>query len=84
MHINNYTLPTPPDELLACCERVELDGEGKRFWELKRWCRDNELSLVWSENLDMSDISSWAGPDDLMAFYFIEPRDATLFRLRWA
>lgn len=83
MYINTYEIPRPPEHLLALCTKVELDGEGKRMWKMKKWCHAQNLSLVWAEQIDMSDISSWTGPDDYIKFYFIDAADATMFALKF-
>jgi len=81
MHINNWTLPKPPDDVLERCHQVMIGDPSVRMWQMKQYCRDNNLSLVWSELVDTSDVSVYF--DEVSAFYFIDPADATLFRLRF-
>jgi hypothetical protein len=51
------------------------------MWAMKKFCREQGLSLVWSELVDTTDVSAYF--DEAAAFYFIEGRDATLFRLKF-
>jgi hypothetical protein len=51
------------------------------MWKMKRWCRENDLSLVWTELRDTTDVSSQF--DECAAFYFIDPADATAFTLKF-
>lgn len=83
MYVNNYTLPTPPQELLDRCYQVDFDGEGRFMSKMRRWCYDHTESFVWADRIDMSDLSSWTGPDDYCKFYFYKEADATLFSLKW-
>ena len=48
---------------------------------MKKYCRENNLSLIWSELVDTSDVSAFF--DEAAAFYFVDPKDATLFRLKY-
>jgi hypothetical protein len=81
MQVNNYTLPRPPEEALAQCQEVIVNDPAFRMWKMKQFCRDNHLSLVWSELVDTSDVSAFF--DEACAFYFIDPADATLFMLKF-
>ena len=81
MHTNNWTLPRPPEEVLNQCHQVLIGDPAFRMWQMKRYCRDNNLSLVWSELVETTDVSVYF--DEVSAFYFIDPADATLFRLRF-
>ena len=81
MHINNWTLPRPPDEVLERCHQVLIGDPAFRMWQMKQYCRDNNLSLVWSELVETTDVSVYF--DEVSAFYFIDPADATLFRLKF-
>jgi hypothetical protein len=74
MHINNFTLPTPPQALLDKCHKVVIPDGEIRFWKMKRWCRDNDMSLMWADFNDLSEAS---------VFYFIEAADATAFTLKF-
>jgi hypothetical protein len=51
------------------------------MWAMKKYCTENKLSLVWSELVDTTDVSAYF--DEACAFYFIDPADATLFRLKY-
>lgn len=85
MYINrvNRDQFRPTDKELADCECVHADGDKHRPKLMRDWARENCQSLVWYEHHDMSDISSWKGPDDCVSFYFLLPSDATAFRLKW-
>lgn len=86
MYVNNIDRdqfrPSPQD--LAHCTQVQADGDKYKPWAMKDWARKNCTSLVWWEITDMSDISSWRGPDNCVFFYFLLESDATLFMLRWS
>jgi hypothetical protein len=81
MYINNWTLPRPPDDVLDRCHQVVIGDPAFRMWQMKRYCREQNLSLVWSELVETSDVSVFF--DEASAFYFIDPADATLFRLKF-
>ena len=81
MHTNNWTLPRPPEEVLSKCHKVMIADPAFRMWQMKRYCREQNLSLVWSELVETSDVSAFF--DEACAFYFIDPADATLFRLKF-
>jgi len=81
MHVNNFSLPRPPEGALAQCHAVYINDPAFRMWEMKKWCRENNLSLMWSELVDTSDISAFF--DEACAFYFIDAKDATLFSLKF-
>ena len=73
MHVNNYTLPRPPQHLLDQCTEVVVGDPAFRMWEMRKWCRENAISLVWSEIVNTTDVSSM----------FDEGADATAFRLKF-
>ena len=52
--------------------------------EISEWIKSNCTSVVRREYVDMSDISSWQGPDDLMEYYFDSTKEAIMFKLRWS
>ena len=81
MHVNNYTLPRPEESVLAQCQEVIVNDPAFRMWAMKKYCWANKLSLVWSELVDTSDVSAYF--DEAAAFYFVDPADATLFRLKF-
>ena len=81
MHVNNFSLPRPPDNVLDQCHQVLIGDPAFRMWQMKRYCRDNNLSLVWSELVETSDVSVYF--DEVSSFYFIDPADATLFTLKF-
>jgi hypothetical protein len=81
MHVNNYTLPRPADKVLDQCHEVVINDPAFRMWRMKDFCREQNLSLVWSELVDTSDVSAYF--DEAAAFYFVDPKDATLFRLKY-
>ena len=81
MHVNNYTLPRPSNKALDQCHAVYINDPTFRMWAMKKYCTENKLSLVWSELVDTTDVSAYF--DEACAFYFIDPADATLFRLKY-
>jgi hypothetical protein len=81
MYVNNYELSRPADEVLDQCHAVYIDDPAFRMWAMKKYCRENKLSLVWSELVETLDVSAYF--DEAAAFYFIDPADATLFRLKF-
>jgi hypothetical protein len=81
MYVNNYTLPRPEESVLAQCQEVVINDPAFRMWAMKKYCRENKLSLVWSELVDTTDVSALF--DEAAAFYFVDPADATLFRLKF-
>jgi predicted solute-binding protein len=81
MHVNNWTLPRPPDDILDQCHQVIIGDPAFRMWQMKQFCREQDLSLVWSELIETSDVSAYF--DEACAFYFTEARDATLFNLKF-
>jgi hypothetical protein len=81
MYVNNYTLPRPEETVLDQCQLVVVNDPAFRMWAMKKYCVENKLSLVWSELVETSDVSAYF--DEAAAFYFIDPADATLFRLKY-
>jgi hypothetical protein len=81
MHTNNYTLPRPPDAMLDQCHQVVIGDPAVRMWQMKRYCRDNNLSLIWSELVETSDVSAFF--DEVSAFWFSDAKDAVLFTLKF-
>ena len=81
MYVNNYTLPRPAESILDQCHLVVINDPAFRMWAMKKWCLENNLSVVWSELVETSDVSAYF--DEAAAFYFINPADATLFRLKF-
>jgi len=81
MYINNFELPRPPKEVLDRCHEVTIGDPAFRMWAMKKYCRENNLSLVWSELVETSDVSAFF--DEACAFYFIDPADATVFTLKF-
>ena len=73
----------PTDRELNLCSCVYVDGDKHKVKEVRDWARECCASLAWWETFDMSDISSWTGPDDCLAFYFTDQADAVIFKLRW-
>jgi hypothetical protein len=51
------------------------------MWAMKKFCREQNLSLLWSELVDTSDVSALF--DEACAFYFVDPADATFFTLKF-
>jgi len=81
MYINNFELPRPPEEILDRCHEVTIGDPAFRMWAMKKYCRENNLSLVWSELVETPDVSAYF--DEVCAFYFIDPADATVFTLKF-
>jgi hypothetical protein len=81
MYVNNYTLPRPEESVLDQCQLVVVNDPAFRMWAMKKYCTENKLSLVWSELVETSDVSAYF--DEAAAFYFVDPADATLFRLKY-
>ena len=81
MHVNNYTLPRPAELVLDQCQLVVVNDPAFRMWAMKKFCLENKLSLLWSELVETSDVSAYF--DEAAAFYFVDPADATLFRLKY-
>jgi hypothetical protein len=81
MHVNNYELPRPAQSILDQCHLVVVNDPAFRMWAMKKFCREQNISLVWSELVETSDVSEYF--DEAAAFYFIDPADATLFRLKY-
>ena len=81
MYVNNYTLPRPEESVLDQCQMVVVNDPAFRMWAMKKYCWANKLSLVWSELVDTTDVSAYF--DEAAAFYFVDPADATLFRLKF-
>ena len=81
MHVNNFSLPRPPEDALAQCHAVYINDPAFRMWAMKKWCREQKLSLMWTELVETSDVSAYF--DEAAAFYFIDPADATVFTLKF-
>jgi hypothetical protein len=81
MHVNNYELTRPAEKTLDQCHAVYINDPAFRVWAMKKFCREQNLSLAWSELVETSDVSAFF--DEACAFYFIDARDATLFSLKF-
>jgi hypothetical protein len=81
MYVNNWALPRPTEEVLDQCHLVVVNDPAFRMWAMKKFCREQNLSLVWTELVETLDVSEYF--DEAAAFYFIDPADATLFRLKY-
>jgi len=81
MYVNNYTLPKPDQQALDQCHAVYVNDPAFRMWAMKKWCREQNLSLIWSELVDTTDVSAYF--DEACAFYFIDAKDATMFSLKF-
>lgn len=82
MYVNNYSIPVPPKEILDKCHQVLITDPAFRLWQMKRWCREQDLSLVYSELVGTEDVSG-CPYDEIAAFYFIDEKDATAFTLKF-
>lgn len=81
MYVNNVSIPKPPPHLLAKCTSVVLGDPKTPMWQMRRWCRENDLSLVWAELVDVEGFS--VKYHTIVAFYFIDGQDATAFTLKF-
>ena len=81
MYVNYYELPKPTEQVLDQCHLVVINDPAFRMWAMKKFCFEQSLSLIWSELVDTTDVSAYF--DEAAAFYFIDPADATLFRLKF-
>ncbi len=81
MYVNYYELPKPTEQVLDRCHLVTINDPAFRMWAMKKFCFEQKLSLIWSELVDTSDVSAIF--DEAAAFYFIDAKDATLFRLKF-
>lgn len=81
MYVNNYKPIRPSDSLLDQCHQVVIADPTTVMWRMKRWCKEQELSLLWSEMLDTSDASYQH--DYVAVFWFIDAEDATAFTLKF-
>ena len=77
----NLEYRRPTEEQLRLCHEVIIAEPAFLMWQMKRFCRERELSLVWAELVDTADVSPEY--DRVAAFYFIQAQDATLFRLQY-
>lgn len=85
MHVtpeNYMDLFKPPQHILDQCVEVVFYDIDTPPWRMKKWCRANNLSLIWFEFLDLADLSS-SIHDSAYLFYFIDEHDATMFRLKF-
>jgi hypothetical protein len=79
---NNYLdMFKPPPEVLKQCHEVLLGDPKELMWKMKKFCRDSDLSLIWSELTDVTDHSYTY--DMIVAFYFIDEQDAIMFSLKY-
>ena len=81
MHVNYYELPRPAESVLDRCHAVYINDPAFRMWRMKEFCRENSLSLIWSELVDTTDVSAYF--DEAAAFYFVAPADATFFTMKF-
>ena len=77
-HLKNLR---PSDKSLDQCHLVTIGDPAFVMWKMKKWCWENNLSLLWTELMDTSDIDY--NYDHIAGFYFIEAKDATLFSLKF-
>jgi hypothetical protein len=80
MYVNNVDL-TPPQAVLDRCHQVLIGDPAFVMWRMKRWCKEQELSLLWTELIETADVSSQF--NEVAAFYFIDAADATAFALKF-
>jgi hypothetical protein len=60
---------------------TEIERQGLRPVDVKRWCHANLKSFVWMDEQDVSDFSYVN--DYIYEFYIIEEKDRNWFKLRW-
>jgi len=80
MYINKADL-TPPQTVLDQCHQVLIGDPAFVMWKMNHWCTEQNLSLLWTELVETSDVSAMF--DEVAVFYFTEARDATLFSLKF-
>jgi hypothetical protein len=71
----------PTDKTLDACHCVTVADPLTSMREMKKWCWESGLGLIWAELVDTTDVSY--NYDSVAAFYFMSAEDATVFRLRW-
>lgn len=81
MHINNFNLPRPAQEALDQCFCVYIGDPEFHMKKMRQWCYDQNLSLAYCELQEVSDVSPMF--DNVVAFWFIDPADATAFTLKF-
>jgi hypothetical protein len=77
---NRYSF-RPEDWVLDRCHCVTMSDPRVSMREMKTWCWDSGLGLIWAEIMDTSDVSY--NYDSVAVFYFESDTDVTMFRLRW-
>jgi len=77
---NRYSF-RPDDGVLDRCHCVTVADPRVGMREMKTWCWDSGLGLVWAEIMDTTDVSH--NYDSVAVFYFESDTDVTMFRLRW-
>jgi hypothetical protein len=76
-----HKIVRPDDTLLDQCHEVLICDPKFRQREMRAWCFENQLSLVWSQVVETMDVSPTH--DHIAGFYFIDAKDATLFSLKF-
>lgn len=71
----------PTETVLDQCHLVAVADPAFRMREMRTWCWENGLSLLWSEVLDTTDVSYTY--DHVAGFYFIDEKDAMMFTLKF-
>ena len=71
----------PSFQVLKKCHLVTIPDPAFRRRDMKTWCWNNHLSLVWAELVDVSDVDY--NYDSMAGFYFMNPQCATLFTLKY-
>ena len=71
----------PSFQVLKKCHLVTIPEPAFRMRDMKTWCWNNQLSLVWAELVDVSDVDY--NYDSMAGFYFTSPQCATLFTLKY-
>jgi hypothetical protein len=71
----------PSETTLDQCHLVTIADPAFGMREMKTWCWENNLSLMWSELVDTTDVDYTY--DHVSGFWFIDERDATVFTLKF-
>ena len=77
-HIANLK---PSEATLDRCHLVTVADPAFSMRAMKAWCWENNLSLLWSELFDTSDVDY--NYDHVTGFWFIHERDAVVFTLKY-
>ena len=71
----------PTDAELGQYHLVTIADPAFGMRAMKTWCWENNLSLMWSELVDTTDVDYTY--DHVSGFWFIDQKDATVFTLKF-